>query len=138
MASKPTEQISFAESVNRSLNLLVATILGITALAFGGEIFLEDELIDKVDNTLIVVIGVVAVAWYFLGRNWAGRSRMPVILASATVVAQIIGIGLEFNDPPALGDDIPGLLVFGSLLIIAAIVYTMNGRYLSAGQKTNS
>ena len=132
MSSSPASPISAAEAVNRSLNLVVTTLLGITALTFGSEIFVEVDSIDKVDNTLLVVIGVIAVAWYFMGHNWARRTTMPVVLAAAAVGAQIVGFGIEIGDTVALGDDIPGMIVFVSLLIISAVVYSVNGRYLAA------
>lgn len=130
MSNEPSDQISVADAVNRSLNLLVTTVLAVTALTFGSDLFAEADAIDKVDNTLLVVVGVVAVVWYFMGRNWAKRSSIPVLLAAAAVGVQILGFVIEIGDSLALGDDIPGMIVFVSLLIIVAIIYRVNGRYL--------
>ncbi len=137
MAAKPVDQLSFADSVNRSLNLLVVTVLGITALSFGSDLLVETEPLDKVDNTLLVVLGVAGVAWYFIRRNWAQRSPIPVALAAFAVIAQIVGFVIEIGDPTALGDDIPGMTVFVPLLVIAAVLYSINGRYLAAGPRTS-
>lgn len=131
MANESSAPTDFAEAVNRACNLLVTAILGITALAFGSDLFVEADMVDKVDNTLLLVLGVVAVVWYFTGRHWAKRSSMPVILAALALVVQIAGFVIEIGDPTALGDDIPGLLVFGSGLVIVAAVYYLNGRYLA-------
>lgn len=132
MASAGSNQISFAESVNRGLNLFVVTLLGITALAFGSDLFPETDSVDKIDNSLLVVIGVVAVGWYFMRRNWGKRSSVPILLAAAAVVAQIVGFVIEIGDSTALGDDIPGMIVFVTGLILAVLVYRMNGQYLAA------
>lgn len=137
MAGKPSDIPSLSESINRSLNLLVAAVLGVTALAFGSDLLVEADPVDKIDNTLLVVVGVVAVAWYFIGRNWGKRTVTPVILAGAALAAQIAGVGVEAGDSVAIGDDIPGMIVFVTTLIIVIVVYSMNGKYLAAGAPTN-
>jgi peptidoglycan/LPS O-acetylase OafA/YrhL len=111
------------EAMNRAVNLVAATVLGLTALTFGSEIFNEMDPVDKIDNTLLLVIGVVAVAWYFMRRNWARRSALPVVLAGAALIAQIAGFAIEVGDSVALGDDIPGLVLFVPLLIIVFVLY---------------
>ena len=101
-------------------------------MAFGSDLFVEADSIDKVDDSLLAVIGLAAVIWYFTSRHWAKRSQVPLLLTALALVVQIVGFGLELGDPAALGDDIPGLLVYVPLLTIVAMVYSLNGRYLSA------
>lgn len=129
----PSNPVNFAEAINRGLNLVAVVALGLTGLTFGSDLFMEADPMDKIDNTLLLVIGVVAVVWYFMGRHWAQRSAVPVYLAAAALLAQIAGFVIEIGDPTALGDDIPGLILFVPLLIILAAIYSMNGRYLAAG-----
>lgn len=133
MANDSSVPAGYAEAINRACNLFVAGLLGITALAFGSDLFVEVDPIDKVDNTLLALLGVIAVAWYFTGRHWAKRSSFPVILMALALVVQIAGFVIEMGDPTALGDDIPGLTVYVPGLIIAASIYSFNGRYLAAG-----
>lgn len=132
MAGNPSAPANFAEAINRSLNLVAATALGITALAFGSDLFAEAESIDKVDDTLLAVVGLIAVIWYFTGRHWATRSSVPVILAALALAVQAMGVVLEIGDPNAVGDDIPGMIVYVPLLIVLAVLYSVNGRYLAA------
>ena len=132
LAPDSSAPANFAEAINRAYNLVAATALGITALAFGSDLFVEADSIDKVDDSLLAVIGLAAVIWYFTSRHWAKRSQVPLLLTALALVVQIVGFGLELGDPAALGDDIPGLLVYVPLLTIVAMVYSLNGRYLSA------
>lgn len=94
---------------------------------------IEADPIDKIDNSLLAVLGVIAVVWYFTGRHWARRSAVPVYLGAAALLVQIAGFALEIGDPTALGDDIPGLLLYVPLLIILVALYSLNGRYLARG-----
>ena len=133
MANDTSTPASYAEAINRAFNLVVATLLGITALAFGSDLLVEVDPIDKIDNSLLALLGVIAVVWYFTGRHWAKRSSFPLILVALALIVQIAGFVIEIGDPTALGDDIPGLTVYVPALIIAAALYSFNGRYLVAG-----
>ncbi len=133
MVEDSSNPASYAEAINRALNLVAAGALGLTALTFGADLVLEADPIDKVDNSLLAVIGVVAVVWYFMGRHWAKRSAVPVYLGAAALLVQIAGFALEIGDPTALGDDIPGLILYVPLLIILVALYSLNGRYLALG-----
>lgn len=132
MGNSGGHEITLSESVNRALNLLVATALGLTGLTFGSDLFAETDPIDKLDNTLLAVVGVVAVVWYFTGRHWAQRSRVPMVLAAVALLVQLVGVAIEIGDPTALGDDIPGMVLFVPLLVIVTALYSINGRYLKA------
>jgi len=120
------------EAVHRGYNMLIATVLGLTALTFGTELFVEADAVDKIDNTLLAAIGVVAVVWYFLGKNWTRRSAIPLGLVAAALLVQIFGVLVELDDPTALGDDIPGMILFTPLLILAAVLYSMNAKLLAS------
>lgn len=128
MAATSGNPVDLREAANRSVNLVAATVLGLVALTFGSEVFNEMDSIDKVDNTLILIVGVACVAWYFVGRNWAKRSALPLVFAGAALGAQIVGVVLEYQDPVAFGDDIPGMILFVPLLVILAILYRQAGR----------
>ena len=128
MAATSGEPVDLREAANRAVNLVAATVLGLVALTFGSEVFNEVDPIDKVDNTLILIVGVACVAWYFLSRNWAKRSVLPLVFAGAALGAQIVGIVLEYQDPVAFGDDIPGMILFVPFLVILAVLYRQAGR----------
>jgi peptidoglycan/LPS O-acetylase OafA/YrhL len=128
---------NYSEAINRAYNLVVATVLGITGLAFGSDLLGEAEVFDKLDDSLLAALGLIAVIWYFVDRNWAKRSSVPLLLAGLAFVVQIGGFVIEFGDPTAVGDDFPGILVFLPLLIIVAVLYALNGRYLVEGPSTS-
>ena len=102
---------------------MIVTILGISGLAFGSLIFEEADPIDKLDNTLLVILAVAAVAWYFMGNHRWQASTAPLVLVGLSVLAQLSAFVIEFGDSTAIGDDIGGSLVFIPTLIVALVVY---------------
>ena len=118
--------LSVAEAVNRGYNILAAVLLLVTGLAFSELIFAEPDPLDKIDNTILLAVGLAAVAWYFIGTNRIKRSVVPLALGAAAVVGQLIGIGLEFADPTAIGDDFGGLIVYTATIIALGVVYVSN------------
>ncbi len=128
----PGVPATWEEALNRGLNLLVAVALGVSGLTFGSDLFAEMDALDKIDNSLLALVGVVAVVWYFTGRHWAQRSAVPVYLTVAALAAQVLGLGIEMGDSNALGDDIPGMILYVTLLVVVVLIYQANGRYLAA------
>ncbi len=120
--------MTLRDAVNRGFNMMATAILGLAGLGFGSLIFAEDDPIDKVDNTILVVVAVLAVAWYFIGRHRYQRSPVPVALAGVAVLGQILGIGIEIGDAAAIGDDIGGMLIYLPALLVLLWVYTSDRR----------
>ena len=131
MAVSNPSGLSVSDAVNRGFNLLVTVILGLTGLTFGSEIIAEADPIDKVDNTLLAIIAVVAVVWYLMGKHWVQRSLVPVGLVLGALLVQIMGVAIEIGDPQALGDDIPGMILFTSLVIVVGMLWSVNGRLIA-------
>ena len=70
-SSKQSKITNVSEDVNRGYNILASTLLGVTALVYVGLIGVEPDPIDKIDNTLLVIVALVAVVWYFAsGRKY--------------------------------------------------------------------
>lgn len=124
--------MSLADSINRGFNLSAVLALGIAGLTFGSDLFAETDPVDKIDNTLLALVGVIAVAWYFTGRHWAQRTPIPLYFAIAALGVQVLGLSIEIGDPTALGDDIPGMILFVALLVVLALIYSANGRHLAS------
>lgn len=133
---KPPAKLSVANAINRGFNQLTAVIFGVMSLTFGGLLFEETDPIDKVDNTLLVVVGVVAVVWYLWKQNGTRRSAVPVGLAGAALVAQLFGSFVEFSDPISFGDDIAGLTLTVALVVVLAVLYATNGKLLAVSAPT--
>ena len=112
-------------SVNRGYNLMVTAVLFFGGLAFGTIAFspVETDLGDRLDDIGLVVVGVMAAAWYLFGQNRYRRSVVPLALAVAAAVVQLVAIPLENDDPAAFGDNIGGLVFLVPFLVFAVVQY---------------
>lgn len=126
----PTTAITPSEAVHRGFSMLVVAVLGLSGLTFGAELFAEADPIDKIDNTLLVVVAVVALAWYLASSDRLKRTFVPFALVGAAIGVQILGFVLEVGDPTALGDDIPGLILYTALLVVLWVVRRANDQVL--------
>ena len=138
MAESNPSKLSAVDAINRGYNLLVTVILGLTGLTFGSEIIAEADPIDKLDNTLLAVVGIVAVVWYFMGRHWVQRSLVPLGLVLGALIIQVAGVAIEVGDPTAIGDDIPGMIIFTSLLVVVGVLWSANGRLITSSAANTS
>src|SRR5947209_2671340 len=100
------------EAFQRGNNLVAAGILALSGFAFLPEFFLEDEASHRLDEVLLFIIGIAALAWYVRGRNKVTRSLVPVLLMVVALVVKIVGLILEFGDKEDIGDDIGALILF--------------------------
>lgn len=121
-----TPVVGAREAINRGFNMLAAAVLGISGLAFGSLVFEEMDPTDKIDNSLLVLVAIVAVVWYFWGNNRYRESTTPLVLAGVAVAVQLSAWGIEWGDSVALGDDIGGTLVYIPLLIVLVLVFRAN------------
>ena len=103
---------------NRGDNLLATAILGLGGLVFGGVVFQEQDWTDKVDDAVFLVIALAISAWYLLPGTCFRRSLIPLLISGLAMVVQVAGFVLERDDPKAFGDNIGGLLFFGSALVL--------------------
>lgn len=123
-------QLTVADATNRGYNLLAATMLLVVGLAFSELIVGEPDPLDKVDNLLLLVIGVAAVAWFLAGSHRYGRSAVPIAFSAVALGVQVLGIGIEIGDPSAVGDDFGGLTFYLATLVALVVLYRANGPYV--------
>lgn len=116
------------EATNRGYNLMITAVLFFAGIAFGTVAFNEADLIDKVDDIGLLVVGAVALIWYLWAGNGVRRSPVPVALAVLALVAQLSAIVFERDDPTAFGDNIGGIILFTPFVIFAVYQYLRNGR----------
>lgn len=86
------------QEANRAVNLLAVAILGLAAVAFLPEIILENDVIDKVDDVLLLLLGISAVAWYLNGNHRYSRSITPLVFVALAIAVKIFTIVVEFSD----------------------------------------
>ena len=122
--------MTVTESINRGYNLLVTTVLFFGGLAFGTVGFAETDLPDKIDDFGLLAVGLIAVAWYLMADHRLQRSVLPLALAVAAVVLQLVAVPLESDDTTAFGDNIGGLVLLVPFVIFAAIQYSRTARLL--------
>lgn len=115
--------MSKQEIYNRGFNLMVVALLVLPGLAFGSVILNEHELNDKIDDTVLLVSGIIAVVWYLMGRNRFSRSIVPVGLVVLSLAGQIVGVLIEKDDKEAIGDNIGGMIIFVGVLILVLFQY---------------
>jgi hypothetical protein len=126
--STSASKMSVAAAVNRGYNMLAAVVLGVIGFGFSVVIFGEPDLVDKIDNTILLIVGSVAVAWYFIANNRFRRSAVPILLGGVAVAGQILGIFIEIGDPKAIGDDFGALTLYLSTLVALVGIYIVNRR----------
>ena len=123
--------MTVADAVNRGYNTFAATLLLVLGLGFAELIFGEPDPLDKIDNIILLVVGVVAVPWYFTGKHRFERSSVPIALGGVALAGQILGIFIEINDPKAVGDDFGGLTIYAVTLVALIVLYAVNRRLAS-------
>jgi hypothetical protein len=101
-----------AQSVNRTVNLLAVSIVGLSGLAFLPEAFIEPELIDKVDDGALFVLGAAGVVWYLMTATRYARTVWPIVLLVLALLIKIFAVWAEFPDPEDVGDDFGGVILF--------------------------
>jgi hypothetical protein len=97
---------------NRSLNLLAISITGLAGFAFLPEIFIEQDIPDKVDDIVLFIIALIGMVWYTRNNNRYIRSVTPVIIVIMAMMVKIVGVIIEHADSVSVGDDLGGLILF--------------------------
>lgn len=130
--------MTLTDSVNRGYNLMICALLGLPGLALGTVLIAEPELNDKIDDTGLLVTGIIAVIWYLVGRNRFSRSVVPVVLVCVALTAQIVGVLIERDDKEAFGDNIGGSLLYVGLLLLSIVQYRKNAAHQTAVSETTA
>lgn len=108
------------------LNFFTAAFISILGISLIGEIIMENDLPDKIDDTLMAILAVVAIVWY--RTNALKKSLMPIVLVLVGIAIKIMAITVEIDDKEAVGDDF-GIL---TALIIALVVVYLQYRKLKS------
>ena len=106
------DMMTIQEAINRAFNLVTVSIVGLAGFAFLPEVFLENDFSDKIDDSLLFILSLVAIGWYLKGRNRFSQSVAPVVFMVLALLIKIMGAVIEFADPESLGDDMGGLILF--------------------------
>jgi hypothetical protein len=126
------------ESINRGFNLMVTAVLVFGGTAFGAVALspVENDWSDRLDDIGLVLIGLLCLAWYLIGRNRVKRSLVPVALAGLAMAVQLLAVLLERDDPVAFGDNYIGLIMFVPFFVVVVVQYVWSWRrFFPAGNE---
>ena len=117
--------------VNRTVNLVATTVLGLSAFSFLPELFIETEHPYKIDEALLFILGIVLIGWYLKGKNKFQRSIFPIIMVWAGLAVKIMGVVIEFKDKEDLGDDMGALILFLLASLLVTYLYIKAKNFLA-------
>lgn len=95
---------------NRGNNLASVAAVALAGFAFAPELILEPEWQFKVDDILLLLLGIGAITWY--RKNAFRRSVVPVLFTITALIIKISAIVIEIKDKEDVGDDFGGLVLF--------------------------
>ena len=87
------------------------------------EIMMKTDLIDKLDDSIIFILAIIALVWYFKGNNKFRKSLFPFTIALLVFLVKICAFIIEFDDKAAVGDEFGLLIPLLLITIISLILY---------------
>lgn len=103
------------------INFFITSFISILGFTMIYEVVAEDDFADKIDDFLMLVLGLVAIWWYNKSGK-KGKSGTPaVIISGLGVLTKILAMAIEHADKKAMGDDV-GIMI-SLLLAFGLVVY---------------
>lgn len=106
---------------NRGNNLAGIAVVALAGFAFAPELIMETEWQFKVDDFLLLALGVGAIAWY--KKHVFTRSVVPILFTVAALLVKIAAIIVEHKDKEDVGDDFGGLVLFICATVFVGFLY---------------
>jgi hypothetical protein len=136
-AARDTRLLTVGEAINRGNNQLMVGLMALTFLPLIPAAIGEDTIPDRIDDGLIVIMAIIGIVWYFVGRNRYHHSFTPLALVFVTFIAQAGGLFLEIGDPLGEGiNDIPLIAAFTMGLILSIIIYSRSRQRATMAETT--
>jgi hypothetical protein len=108
------------KEVIHRINYFTAAFIGILGFSLAGEIFQEDDAPDKIDDVILLIIGIVAIWWYKKKGYKAPSVTGSLVLLVLALLTKIGAIIVEHADAEAVGDDI-GIVI----ALVITIVFVL-------------
>ena len=124
--------MTIQEALNRTTNLVGVSIVALSGLAFLPEAFVETELLFKLDEILLFILGLTSIFWYRKLGNNIKRSLVPLLVVLLSLIFKAVAVFLEFKDPTDVGDDFGALILFLFSFLLVFYLYTQNARIASS------
>lgn len=90
----------------RRLNFFATTFIGLLGLTLIYEVISENDPMDKLDDVLILLLGIVSIWWYKIKGYRSESAFSSIVILGLGLLFKVIGIFIEHADKEALGDDI--------------------------------
>ena len=123
--------MTIQEAWIRGNNLVATAILALCGFAFAPEMFTEDKELYKLDEQLLFLLGLSAIAWYLKGKNKFSHSIVPVIMIWGGLAIKLMGIGHEFTQSDDVGDDIGACILFLLASLLVTWIYIKSKKLLT-------
>lgn len=94
------------KEIVRRINYFSASFVGILGFSLAAEIIQEDDVLDKIDDLIFLLIGIIAIWWYRKKGYLESKTTGSLILIGAGLITKIGAIIIEHADKEAVGDDI--------------------------------
>jgi hypothetical protein len=107
------------ELINRGNNLLMMGFLGLVGVDELTAIATEGGVKGSIDEAVIGLIGLGAIAWYWRSRH--KRSLIPLLFLGADLVMKVLALIIE--DPDDRGDDFGIGILFVLLAVTWSVIY---------------
>lgn len=108
------------------INFLVTTFVSIIGFTLIYEVISENDLEDKLDDALMIILGIAAIWWYKKSGYKGAGGKMALIISGAAVLLKVMAIFIEHADKEAVGDDI-GIFI-GLLLLFLFVLWQILSR----------
>jgi peptidoglycan/LPS O-acetylase OafA/YrhL len=113
--------MTIQEATNRTNNLLATALLAVLAAGVLPVAFIETEWVDRLDDIVIAVVAIAAVAWYLWGGNRLKWSVTPTALVTLALILKAVTVfATEASDATARGDDIGVMVGFAVAVVLVA------------------
>lgn len=106
---------------NRGNNLASVAAVALAGFAFAPELIMETEWQFKVDDALLLLLGLGAIKWY--RKNAFRRSVVPLVFTVIALLVKFGAIMVEMKDKEDVGDDFGGLVLFICAVIFVGYLY---------------
>lgn len=115
--------MTLQDSLNRTVNLVATAFTSIAGFAYAAEIITETDLVDKLDDALLLPLGIAALLWYVTGRNRFARSVVPIVLLTLGLGIKVAALIIESGDAASLSDDFGAHALFALALGLVCWLY---------------
>lgn len=90
----------------RRLNFFSTTFTSILGFSLAAEIMQEDDFEDKIDDVILLIIGIAAIWWYKTRGYKADNTVGSIVIVGLGLLTKFGALIIEHADKEALGDDI--------------------------------